>query len=131
MKGRECRGNGWHLLYLDWDKEYLMDGQGCVCGQTRWSEGLRRLLPACHWDKKEEGMNIDSQWNTEAELAFIQTIGTHRERSVKTPRLVWLQRYLEAMPLRADWSKIDQGVVMRHVKAEIRKEQQRASKREG
>lgn len=74
-------------------------------------------------------MNVDSQWNTEAEIAFLGTIGTHLPQSVKTPRLVWLQRYLDAMPLRADWSKIDQGVVMKHVKAEIRKEHQQKSRR--
>ena len=74
-------------------------------------------------------MNVDSQWNTEAERAFIQTIGTHLPESVKTPRLVWLQRYELTIDLRHEWGSIDKFAVVRAVKKEIRKEQQQKSRR--
>ena len=74
-------------------------------------------------------MNQDQYWNTEAELAFIQTIGTHLPESVKTPRLVWLQRYELTIDLRHEWGSIDKFAVVRAVKKEIRKEQQQKSRR--
>lgn len=72
-------------------------------------------------------MNADQYWGTAGELAFVSTIGTHNPQSVKTPRLVWLQRYLAVMEVPREWGNIDKGEVAKHVKAEIRKEQQRAS----
>ena len=74
-------------------------------------------------------MNPDGQWNTEAEIAFLGTIGTHLPQSVKTPRLVWLQRYQLTIDLRHEWGSIDKFAVVRAVKKEIRKEQQRMSRK--
>ena len=74
-------------------------------------------------------MNPDGQWNTEAELAFIQTIGTHLPQSANIPRLTWLQRYQLTIDLRHEWGSIDKFAVVRVVKNEIRKEQQRMSRR--
>lgn len=74
-------------------------------------------------------MNADQYWGTAAELTFIDTLGTHNPQSVKTSRLVWLQRYLGVMEVPREWGAIDKGAVMKHVKAEIRSEQRRVSRR--
>lgn len=66
-------------------------------------------------------------WLTCDEVAFVQRLGTHNERSVKTPRLVWLQRYIEAAERRVEWGKIDKATVIQEAKKLVRAEQRKAS----
>lgn len=52
-----------------------------------------------------------TSWTTEDELDHIEGLGRFNLNSARVPRRAWLQGYLDAMPLRADWQKIDSGVV--------------------
>lgn len=67
-------------------------------------------------------------WLTCDELAFLQGLGTYTDGAAKTPRLTWLQRYLEAAVRRVDWGKIDKVAVLKEVKRLLREEQRRQSK---
>lgn len=53
--------------------------------------------------------NGRTTWLTRDEVAFVQHLGTHTERGVKTARLVHLQRYLEAASRHHEWGKIDKA----------------------
>lgn len=64
-------------------------------------------------------MNRDSSWGTEAELEFLENLGTYLPSSLTTPRSTWLRRYRDTMALREQWGKINRGVVEGHVDALI------------
>jgi hypothetical protein len=65
-------------------------------------------------------VNQDQYWNTAAEIDQIANLGTFSEYWKTRPRLVLLERYLDAMSLRADWQKINQKEVLMAVETEIR-----------
>lgn len=69
-----------------------------------------------------------TSWTTADEIDYIGHLGTYNLGASRTPRLVWLQRYLDAMPLRADQQKIDPGVVRAEVVRLIGTERQKASR---
>lgn len=67
-------------------------------------------------------------WTTADEMEHLAGLGGYHTASHKVSRLVWLQRYTDAMPLRADWGKIDRGAVTVEVERLQRLEQQRLSR---
>lgn len=56
-----------------------------------------------------------TSWTTADEIWYLGQLGTLNLNSARVPRVLWLQRYLDAMPRRADWQKIDLGVVRAEV----------------
>ena len=56
-------------------------------------------------------MTINHCWSTEAEVAFLQGLGTFNPKRHYGPqtRKEWLTAYALAMPLRADWGSLDLG----------------------
>lgn len=63
-------------------------------------------------------------WTTQDEIDHLADLGSFNLNSHRTSRLVWLQAYLDAMPLRVDWQKIDQCVVRAEAMRLIGLEQQ-------
>lgn len=67
-------------------------------------------------------------WLTCDEVTFIQHLGMHTEQGIKTPRLIYLQRYLDGARIRQDWGKIDKVVVIQEAETLLRAEQRKAQK---
>ena len=65
---------------------------------------------------------------TTYEKLFLAGIGTFHPDSLKTPRVVWLQRYLDVMPLCVEWGKVDRVQVKAEAERLLRLEQQKASR---
>lgn len=69
-----------------------------------------------------------TSWTTEDELDHIADLGSHHTESHRVPRMVWLQRYIEVMPLKASWGNVETGVARAYAEKELRLEQQRVSR---
>lgn len=71
-----------------------------------------------------------TSWTTQDEIDYLAGLGRFNLNSARVPRSVWLQGYLDAMPLRAAWEKIDSGVVRAEAERLMRMEQQRESRKQ-
>lgn len=66
---------------------------------------------------------------TAHEIGFLRGLGTFCPDSLKTSRVVWLQRYLDVMPLRVEWGKVDRVQVKAEAERLLKLEQQKASRK--
>lgn len=68
-------------------------------------------------------------WTTEDELDHIADLGSHHAESHRVPRMVWLQRYLDVMPLCVEWGKVDRVQVKAEAERLLKLERQKASRK--
>lgn len=66
---------------------------------------------------------------TTYELQFLAGLGTFHPDSLQTPRAVWLQRYLDVMPLCVEWGKVDRAQVKAEAERLLKLERQKASRK--
>ena len=64
-------------------------------------------------------MNETPTHETNNELEFIRTIGTHSLHTRKIPRAEMLKRYLVGCEQRTNWMSIDKEKVMEFARTEI------------
>lgn len=68
---------------------------------------------------------------TTYEKLFLAGLGTFHPDSLTTSRVVWLQRYLDVMPLCTEWGKVDRVQVKAEAERLLRLEQQKTSRDAG
>jgi hypothetical protein len=68
--------------------------------------------------------NFDMHWGTEAELNYIDHIGTYREQRARPPlsRLDRLLNYHKSLLKKKEWGAINEEVVKRYTRQLIMKE---------
>lgn len=96
-------------------------------GAPTWDRGRRAGTEGRLMTTKQ--YRDGTSWTTQDELDYLAGLGSYHLNSRRVSRLACLQRYLDAMSLRADWQKMDVVVVRAEAMRLIRLEQQRESRK--